>query len=157
MIFNSWAIVYGTDGTLGIAKTIIDGFCFPPSLLDSKEWNTFFFPRRELFSFQLQPISNKQLSVAYSVLSTITWVLAFSLLIMVGLPRFEIIVLGKSYYLVLTCSLYIAYFQAKSHSFSFRKLKPKLRITTNKISKKQSNPKQSPSEAKMVGTECHLL
>lgn len=37
MIFNSWAIVYGTDGTLGIDETIIDGFCFPPPLLDSKE------------------------------------------------------------------------------------------------------------------------
>lgn len=41
MIFNSWAIVYGTDGTLGIAETIIDGFYFPPPLLDSKDWNTF--------------------------------------------------------------------------------------------------------------------
>lgn len=40
MIFNNWAIVYGTDDTLGIAETIIGGFCFP--LLDLKEWNTFF-------------------------------------------------------------------------------------------------------------------
>lgn len=30
MIFTSWAIVYGTDGTLGITETIIGGFCFPP-------------------------------------------------------------------------------------------------------------------------------
>ena len=52
MIFNSWAVVYGTDGTLGIAETIIDGFCFPPPLLDSKEWNTF-FPRQEFFQFPI--------------------------------------------------------------------------------------------------------
>lgn len=50
MIFNGWAIVYGTDGTLTIVETIIGGFCFPPPLLDSKEWNTF-FPKQEFFSF----------------------------------------------------------------------------------------------------------
>lgn len=67
MIFNSWAIVYGTDGTLGIAETIIDGFCFPPLLSVPKEWNTF-LPKQEFFHFQLQPISNKQLFIAYFVL-----------------------------------------------------------------------------------------
>lgn len=67
MIFNRWAIVYGTDGTLGIAETVIDGFCFPPPLSDSKEWNTF-LPKKEFFRFQLQPIWNKQLFCAYFIL-----------------------------------------------------------------------------------------
>lgn len=59
-IFNSWVIVYGTDGTLGIAGTIIDGFCLSFPLLDSEEQNIF-FPTQEFFSFQLLLISNKQL------------------------------------------------------------------------------------------------
>lgn len=97
MIFNSWVIVYGTDGTLDIAETIIDSFCFLPPLLDSKAWNTF-YPRQEFFSFQLQRISKKQLF--YCIFHTslqVTWVLAPLFLIKVGFPRFEIIVLGKSY------------------------------------------------------------
>lgn len=58
-----------------------------------------------------------------------------SLLIIVGFPRFEIIVLGKSYFLVLTCSLYSLSSQQIAYNISFRILKPKSCIAPNQISK----------------------
>lgn len=141
MIFNSWAIVYGTDGTLGIAETIIDGFCFPPPLSDPKEWNTF-LPKREFFGFQLQTVSNKQLF--YCIFRTSQWPGCWPLflLIMVGFPRFEIIVLGKSYFSILTCSLYSLSSDQITYNFSFKILKPKSCIGPNKISKQNKTVKQ---------------
>ena len=137
MIFNSWATVYGTDGTLGIAETIIDSLCFPPPLLDSKGWNTF-FPRQEFFSFQLQPISNKQ--PFYCIFHTSPqwpgrW--SLSLLIIVDFPRFEIIVLGKSYFLLLTFSSYSLSSGQITYNFCLI-LKPKSYIALNKISNKNN-------------------
>lgn len=58
-----------------------------------------------------------------------------SLLIIVRFPRFEIIALGKSYFLVLTCSLYSLSSQQITYNISFRILKPKSCIAPNKISK----------------------
>lgn len=40
MICIRLTAVYSTDGTVGIVETVINGFCFPPSLLDSKELNS---------------------------------------------------------------------------------------------------------------------
>lgn len=52
MIFNSWAIVYDTDGTLGLAETIIDGFCFPPPLIRFKRVE-YLFPKAGIFQFSI--------------------------------------------------------------------------------------------------------
>lgn len=58
-----------------------------------------------------------------------------SLLIIVGFPRFEIIILEKSYFLVLTYSLYSLSSQQIAYIIFFRILKPKSCISPNKISK----------------------
>lgn len=137
MIFNSWAIVYDTDGTLGIAETIIDGFCFPP--LIQKSGIPFSQSRNfSVFNYRLYQINN--FSIAYTVLLQWAGCWPLSLLIMVGFPRFEIIVLGKSYFLVLTCSLYSLFSGQITYNFSFRILKPKSCIAPNKISKECKTP-----------------
>lgn len=68
MIFNSWTIVYGADGTLGIAETIMDGFCFPAPLLDSKEQNTFMPTKQEFFSSNHYLYQINTSCIAYSIL-----------------------------------------------------------------------------------------
>lgn len=70
-----------------------------------------------------------------------------SLFIIVRFPRFEIIVLGKDYFLVLTSSLYSLSSQQITYNTSFRILKPKSCIAPKKI--RRENKKFY--EAKIVG------
>lgn len=67
MIFNSWAVVYGTDGTLSITETIIGGFCFPPFHWFQKSGIPFYQSKNfSISNYSLYQINN--FSIAYFVL-----------------------------------------------------------------------------------------
>lgn len=50
--------VHSTDGTLGIAKAVVNDNCYLPSLLDLEELKQFLTYVQAFFFFQLLPLSS---------------------------------------------------------------------------------------------------